>query len=82
MPGAVIRLPFEASGLAPSTRKYGAVDVGDGEQELVAEHRERGEHVGELVDRGGREAAAGAQRAEQDLGLEERAVVVDVGLPR
>ena len=56
----------------------GAVDVGHRHQELVAEHGERGEHVGELVHRRRRVAAAAAQRAVQHLGLQQRAVVVHV----
>ena len=46
----------------------GAVDVGHRHQELVAEHGQRREHVGELVDGGGRVAAAAAQGAMQHLG--------------
>ena len=37
--GAVIRLPFDASGLAPSIRKYRCGRVGHRQQELVAEHQ-------------------------------------------
>ena len=37
--GTVIREPLDAIGLAPNTRKYGAVEVGDGDQQLVAVRR-------------------------------------------
>ena len=52
------------------------IDVGHGQQELVAEHQERGQHVGELVDGRRGEAAARPQRAHQHLPVQEGAVVV------
>src|SRR5437660_940580 len=39
-------------------KKVGPVDVGHREEELVPEHLQRGEHVRELVERGGGEASA------------------------
>ena len=53
-----------------------AVDVGDRQEELVAEHQEGGEHLGELVHRGGRVAAAAAQALEEELAEEDGAVAV------
>ena len=53
-----MRLPFDASGLrAEDQHEVGAVDVGHGQQELVAEHQQRGEHLRELIDRRRGEAA-------------------------
>ena len=54
-----------------------AVDIRHGEQELMPEHQERCQHVGELVDRGRGEAAARPQRAQQHLPVKDGAVVVD-----
>ena len=44
----------------------GAIDVGDGDEELVAEHRERREVVRELVDRGRAESISRLDRPHQD----------------
>ena len=68
MPGAVMRLPLETSGLAPSIEEERrAIDVGHGQEELVPEHQQRGQHVRELVHRRRGVAAARPQRAQQQL---------------
>ena len=54
----------------------GAVDVRHGQEELVPEHRERRQHLRELVHGRRRVAAARAQAAQQHLPEDRRAVVV------
>ena len=58
----------------------GAVDVGDGEQQLVAEHQLGQQLVRELVHRGGAEGVAAAQRLDQGGPVGHRAQAVDVGV--
>ena len=58
----------------------GAVDVGNGEQGLVAEQPQGYQVVGQLVDTGGGEAVVGAQVAEQLSLVGHHAVVVHGGV--
>ena len=60
---------------------HGAVEIGDGDAEGVAEHVPRGEVLGHLVDAGGGEDASRAERLEQHADVEQRGEVVRVGVP-
>ncbi len=65
---------------AQHQQEVGAVDVGHRQQQLMAEHLERRQVVRQLVDRGGRVAVAGAQRAQQRRAVEQHPEVVHVGI--
>jgi len=62
---------------AEAQEELRAIYVGDREQELVPEQLPRRQHVGQLVERGGRVAVARAQRREQRANHEHRAEVMD-----
>ncbi len=65
---------------AHAQEKLRAIDVRHREQHLVAEHLERREHVGKLIDGRGRVTAACAQRLDERQAEEDRAIVVDGGI--
>ena len=79
--GTVISEPLDAIGLAPKHQEVGrAVDVGDRQQQLVAVELPGDELVGDLVDRRGAEAVAGAQHLHHRHAVGGRAEGVRVGV--
>jgi hypothetical protein len=81
MPGAVIRLPFEAIGLAPEHQEIlGAVDVGDRQQELVPVHARAHELVRPLVHRRRAEQVRRSQAPSAGRQVGDVAEVVHVGI--
>jgi hypothetical protein len=71
MSGAVIRLPFDASGFAPSNQQViGAVDVGDGHGRRSPEHQPARHLLGVLVDGARRVQVPRTERAHQYLSVE------------
>ena len=66
--------------VADEHEQVGAVDVGDGQEELVAVERPRHDVVRQLVDRGGGEPVPGAQQPHERRVVGQGAEAVDVGV--
>jgi len=62
---------------AEADEQLAALDVGHRHQQLVAEHQQRGEHVGQLIERRRREPVAGGERPHQELAIGHQPEVVD-----
>ena len=58
--------------------KVGAVHIGNGDEQLVAEHVVGGNVMRQLVHRGGREAASGAQSADEGRRIEHGTQIVNI----
>ena len=70
-------LPLDTAGLGPDDQHViGAIDIGHRHQHLMAEHVQRCQHVGQLVDRGRRVQVLGAQVAKHQLANGQKAQVV------
>ena len=65
---------------ANADEQVGAVDVRYREENLVPEHFQAGQHVGQLVVGGGGEPVLGTQGPEEWHGSHQRAVIVYVGV--
>ena len=81
MSGAVIRLPLEASGLAPEDQQMvGVVDVGHGHRGPAAEHQSAGHLLWELVDGARRIDVARREGAQEHLAVEQVREIVGIGV--
>ena len=65
---------------AEHQQEVGVVDVGNRNRERRAEHQRRRDHLGKLVDARRREAPARTERAQEERDVEQRGVVVRVGI--